>query len=74
MASASDGKQVLRENKSQVSGGESDKKCEKKIKLSLMDKLRRAIYSKEEWEAYLIEKQEKDNKDSYSKNKKTGCQ
>jgi hypothetical protein len=35
----------------------------------LMDKLRRAIYSKQEWEAYLIEKQE-----NMSKNKRTGCQ
>jgi hypothetical protein len=69
MASASDGRQVLTENKSQVSGAESEKKCEKKIKLSLMDKLRRAIYSKQEWEAYLIEKQE-----NMSKNKRTGCQ
>ncbi len=69
MASASDGKQVLTDKNSQVSGAESEKKCEKKIKLSLMDKLRRFVYSKQEWEAYLIEKQEKE-----SKNKRTGCQ
>ncbi len=69
MASSSDGKQVLEENNSQVSGAESKKKCEKK--LSWWDKIKRALFSKEEQDAIQIEKLRKDNKD---KNKRTGCQ